>query len=189
MSLTDTMTETATDLPLTIATGDRSFAAVCDEAPPLFAATRRQVLVAAGVGAGAIALVACGSSTPAGSASPAAAPSTTKVLISSAAAAGGANGTNVLAALSSVPVGGAIAATDSNGKPIIVAQPTAGHAVAFSAICTHKSCAVKPAGKVLDCPCHGSSFDAFTGAVLGGPAPSPLPAVSVAVEDGNVVLG
>ncbi|MGZ4650530.1 MAG: QcrA and Rieske domain-containing protein [Kineosporiaceae bacterium] len=47
-----------------------------------------------------------------------------------------------------------------------MAQPTAGRVVAFSAVCTHQGCRVNPAGPQLDCPCHGSVFDAFTGQVL-----------------------
>jgi cytochrome b6-f complex iron-sulfur subunit len=76
-----------------------------------------------------------------------------------------------------------------SGAPIVVAQPTAGTAVAFSAICTHMACQVAPAGKRLDCPCHGSQYDATTGAVLRGPATKPLPAVPVRVENGKVVAG
>lgn len=94
---------------------------------------------------------------------------------------------NTLAVLSKVPVGGAVAASDANGKPIIIAQPTTGKAVAFSAICTHMGCTVAVKGAELDCPCHGSKFNALTGAVLGGPAPSPLPTVAVEVKNGNVV--
>jgi Rieske Fe-S protein len=38
----------------------------------------------------------------------------------------------------------------------------------------------------LDCPCHGSRFDAETGAVTRGPATQPLAPVPVVVRDGNV---
>lgn len=149
---------------------------------------RRQVLVAAGLGAGALTLAACGSSS-----TPAAAPTTSAAMAApatSAAASGGAVPSgNTLIALSKVPVGGAAAATDANGEPIIIAQPTAGAAVAFSAICTHMGCTVAVAGAQLDCPCHGSKFNALTGAVINGPAPKPLPAVTVAVQGGNVVAG
>ena len=92
----------------------------------------------------------------------------------------------MIVALSAVPVGQAVSAT-LDGKPIVVAQPAAGQAVAFSAICTHQGCTVAPKGSELDCPCHGSKYNALTGAVINGPAPSPLPAVSVSVKDGNVV--
>ena len=68
-----------------------------------------------------------------------------------------------------------------------MAQPTAGSVVAFSAICTHLGCTVAPQGKQLDCPCHGSVYDAFTGKVINGPAPRPLPSIPVTVQGGQVV--
>lgn len=106
----------------------------------------------------------------------------------SASAPAGATGAKPLAALANVPVGGAVSATGPDG-PIIVAQPTAGKVVAFSAICTHMGCTVAPAGKQLHCPCHGSVYDAATGKNLSGPAPRPLSPVSVHVAGGQVVAG
>ena len=91
-----------------------------------------------------------------------------------------------LAQLADIPVGSAVAAT-LGGKAVVVAQPTAGTAVAFSAICTHKGCTVAPAGAKLNCPCHGSVYDALTGKVLSGPAPRALTSVPVTVKDGAVV--
>lgn len=85
-----------------------------------------------------------------------------------------------------MPLGSAVPAT-LKGQPVIVAQPTAGHAVAFSAICPHAGCTVAPKGAELDCPCHGSKFNATTGAVLNGPAVRPLTPVAVTVKDGEVV--
>ena len=92
-----------------------------------------------------------------------------------------------LVALADVPVGGAVAVTTAGGDKVVVAQPEAGQVVAFSAICTHQGCAVTPNGDRLDCPCHGSVFEAFTGAVVQGPADEPLPAFGVRV-DGDQVL-
>ena len=92
-----------------------------------------------------------------------------------------------LVGASAVPVGGSVDTTDSDGKPIVVSQPTKGTYKAFSAICTHKGCTVKPAGKQLKCPCHGSVYDAFTGKNLSGPAPSPLTEIPVKESDGTIV--
>ncbi len=92
-----------------------------------------------------------------------------------------------LVALADVPVGGAVAAVTASGSKIVVSQPVAGTVVAFSAVCPHAGCTVAGDGKQLVCPCHGSLFDAATGAVLRGPAEQPLPAVAVAVKDGEVV--
>ena len=147
-----------------------------DGGPPL---ARRSVLAAGGlVAGGASLLAACGagSTGSAGSSSTAVAPSP-------APASGG-----ELARLSAIPVGTAVAATLA-GAPVVVAQPTAGEAVAFSAVCTHMGCTVAPAGAKLECPCHGSVYDALTGKVLSGPAPRALPAVPVTVKDGAVVAG
>ena len=140
--------------------------------------------VAAGAGGGTTAATTASTSSPATSpasssdSSPASSPS-------DSGAAGGAS----LVALASVPVGGSVSAKGTDGKPILVAQPTAGTVVAFSAICTHMGCTVKPAGKEFHCPCHGSVYDAMTGAVKHGPAPSPLASVQVHVANGQVVSG
>ncbi|GAB3805551.1 hypothetical protein GCM10028798_27600 [Humibacter antri] len=90
-------------------------------------------------------------------------------------------------ALSDIPVGGAISATYKGG-PIVVAQPEAGTAVAFSAICTHMGCVVAPSGKQFDCPCHGSEFSASTGDVIRGPATRPLPKLDATVSGGKVSI-
>lgn len=82
-----------------------------------------------------------------------------------------------------VPVGGGAGFTDpSSGNPAWALQPTAGHFTAFSAVCTHAGCTVNfdKAGFTFDCPCHGSRFDATTGAALNGPASSPLPSITIA---------
>ena len=64
--------------------------------------------------------------------------------------------------------------------------------VAFSAICTHLGCAVSgrlDGQGLIVCPCHASRFDPAQGAaVIGGPAPRPLPALPVLVRpDGTLV--
>jgi nitrite reductase/ring-hydroxylating ferredoxin subunit len=107
---------------------------------------------------------------------------------SSAATPPSATGPSVLASVASIPVGNAVSAT-LDGKPILISQPVSGQILAFTAICTHQGCTVAPAGKEFKCPCHGSVYNAATGAVITGPAPAPLAAIPVKVEDGNVVAG
>jgi Rieske Fe-S protein len=92
-------------------------------------------------------------------------------------------------ALDKIKVGEAVSVRLPDGTPGIVARPTASTVAAFSAICTHMGCTVAPAGSELDCPCHGSVFDALTGAVKQGPAARPLPAVAVHLAGGEVVTG
>jgi cytochrome b6-f complex iron-sulfur subunit len=105
---------------------------------------------------------------------------------SSAATTPSATGPAVLATVASIPVGNAVSAT-LDGKPILISQQVAGQIVAFTAICTHQGCTVAPAGKEFKCPCHGSVYNAATGAVITGPAPAPLAAIPVKVQAGNVV--
>ena len=84
---------------------------------------------------------------------------------------------------SDVPVGQAASFTDpSSGDPSIVIQPKAGTFVAFDAVCPHAGCTVgyDPAQKVIGCPCHGSQFNAATGAVEVGPAATGLRKLGIA---------
>jgi len=138
--------------------------------------TRRTLLAASAAGAGAAALsstlAACsaGSSGSGGSGDSSGQPAGRK-----------------LVALADVPVGGAAAVKLPDGTPGVVARPTAAEARCFSAICTHQGCTVAVKGKELDCPCHGSRFNALTGAVLSGLAPRALDKVPVTVKGGEVV--
>jgi len=91
-----------------------------------------------------------------------------------------------VADLSDIPVGGTLAAT-VDGKPVLLAQPTEGKVVCFSAICTHQGCTVGAAATDFECPCHGSTYAAATGAVTNGPAVRALAKIAVKVSDGSVV--
>jgi Rieske Fe-S protein len=129
---------------------------------------RRAVLAAGLAGAGAVTLAACGG----GSAS-------------NADTASAAPGTKVTE-LAAVKVGNSMSAQLGNA-PVVVFRPTGSSAVCFSAICTHQGCTVVPDGDKFACPCHGSMYDARTGKVLAGPAPSPLPQIPVTITNGAVV--
>jgi Rieske Fe-S protein len=126
------------------------------------------VLLAGAGGAGLVALAACSNGDSSGGSPP---PTAKDARV---------------AELSAVPVGGAIK-VDVDGSPVIVARPSAQQVACFSAICTHQGCTVEPSGDKLNCPCHGSQYDALTGQVLRGPAPDPLPKIGVRVKDGEVV--
>lgn len=154
---------------------------------PTPAMSRRAVLAAgAGAAVSVTALAACGSGGTTAAPDPAgAAPSGSTGGSGATGGSGGASGG--LAKVSDIPVGGAVSAETADGRPVIVSQPSAGQIVAFSAICTHQGCTVAPAGSMIRCPCHGSTYDLATGANTGGPAPKPLAAVPVKVKRGEVV--
>lgn len=89
----------------------------------------------------------------------------------------------VLAPLADVPDGGGLVLADQH----VVLTRSGEQVRAFSATCTHQGCTVDGvADGRITCPCHGSVFDAATGAVVQGPATEPLPAVAVTVVDGSV---
>jgi len=83
---------------------------------------------------------------------------------------------------SAVPIGGAASFQDpATGDPAIVVRPSAGVFHAFDAVCPHAGCTVgyDPSSAVLVCPCHGSRFNATSGAVLNGPAPTGLTPIKI----------
>ncbi|MEU0661045.1 Rieske (2Fe-2S) protein [Streptomyces lavendulocolor] len=148
-------------------------------------AVGRRAVVAAAGGAGlAAVLTACG-----GSDAPASSIGDTPAGGSSAgAAAGGGTGAGaggkVLAKTADIPEGGGKVVGD-----VVVTQPAAGQFKAFSSKCTHAGCAVKDvADGIINCPCHGSKFDAGDGSVKAGPATAPLAAASIVVEGDAIRL-
>ena len=89
---------------------------------------------------------------------------------------------NLLAQVTAIPAGGGVIASG-----VVLTRQSGETVHAFSSKCTHLGCTVgKVAGGKIFCPCHGSVFDADTGAVLQGPATAPLPPVNVTVENGGV---
>lgn len=58
---------------------------------------------------------------------------------------------------------------------------------AVSTVCTHLGCIVKPTPEGFACPCHGSRF-ATDGAVVRGPAPTPLHWLAVTPAGGGAVI-
>lgn len=156
--------------------------------------TRRSVVTAGSAAAlgvaAAGALAACGSDSSTGGTAAPSATASSAAPSASASASGSAGevAEAALAELADVPVGGAIA-LEAAGGALIVAQPTAGNVVAYSAVCPHQGCAVAPRQNQLVCPCHGSAFETATGKVLNGPATKDLTPVTVRVQGTSIVAG
>ncbi|WP_111766636.1 ubiquinol-cytochrome c reductase iron-sulfur subunit [Nakamurella deserti] len=171
----------------------------------------RRTAIGAGVVAGAAFVTACGSSDPGtatltsssstssttssatapGSSSPSSTAAgttagTTAEASSTGSAAPAPSGTEI-AKLADVPSGGSLI-VENGGDKIALARNADGSVVAHSAICTHQGCAVNADGAVLACPCHGSTFDAFSGAATKGPATAALETLSVEVSGDAVYL-
>ena len=157
--------------------------------PSVPASSRRTVLACAGAACAAVLAgcskynsnnggVAGGQPAPASSSS--AAPASQAGSGSGAAAAPAA-----LASTSDIPVGGGKILAD---KKIVITQPQSGAFHAFSAVCTHAGCTVgSVSGGTINCPCHGSRFNIANGAVVNGPASSPLPPVNITVQGTSIV--
>ena len=142
---------------------------VCAAHRPAVTVTRRTAL-GVGVTAGVAVLAACGGG------------SDTTSPPTSAAATG-----TTLAQVADIPSGGSLVAVVDK-VPYGLARKTDGTVVLHSGICTHQRCAVQAAGAAFRCDCHGSQYDAFTGAVLAGPATNPLAPIDFQEKDGAVVL-
>ncbi|WP_236239006.1 Rieske (2Fe-2S) protein [Streptomyces sp. CC228A] len=100
--------------------------------------------------------------------------------------AGSGGGGKVLAKTGDIPEGGGKVFADQG---VVVTQPASGEFKAFSAMCTHQGCAVKDISDgVINCPCHGSKFDAADGSVKAGPATTPLAPASITVEGESIML-
>jgi Rieske Fe-S protein len=95
----------------------------------------------------------------------------------------GGNG-HFLAHLSQIPRGGGLILAQDK---VVLVRGGGTTVHGLSAICTHQGCTVGSIHNgVITCPCHGSEFNAQTGAVIQGPAARPLPAVSVVVRGQSV---
>ena len=78
---------------------------------------------------------------------------------------------------------GGMAFVQAGSANFLVARTGAGSFTALSTICTHQQCNVtNVSGSLFVCPCHGSEYDT-SGAVVRGPAPSPLRSFTTSFAD------
>ena len=170
---------------------------MADEPRPDRGATRRVVLLGAGLAAGSGALAGCSTAPVPYDANelgqaPGAPPGATSAGQGSGtpgtarSAPGKTGGGTVLGMAADIPVGGGKVFT---AEKVVVTQPTAGEFRAFSAVCTHVGCLCNVvANGTINCPCHGSEFKITNGAVVTGPASGPLASAIITVTDGKIVL-
>jgi cytochrome b6-f complex iron-sulfur subunit len=103
-------------------------------------------------------------------------------------AGGLSSGPIVYGNVSAVPVGSLLPLPRDPG----LLGRDSGGLYALSAICTHMGCLVPPpptmVAMTMTCPCHGSEYDR-NGAVVKGPAPSPLQHYQVDLAaDGTITI-
>ena len=94
-----------------------------------------------------------------------------------------------VATLAELPIGGTKTFQAADGTAAVVFRTAAG-VFAYSRVCTHQGCIVNydATNHVLACPCHGAQFDPTKdGAVVAGPAPTPLAKIKVAIKGDKVV--
>jgi thiosulfate dehydrogenase [quinone] large subunit len=95
--------------------------------------------------------------------------------------------------LGQLAVGQAVAFNDpASGFPAVAVRLGTRQVVAYQAVCTHAGCTVgfDPTSGLLACPCHGAAFDPRqAGAVVTGPAPTPLAPVRITIgSDGGLYI-
>lgn len=86
---------------------------------------------------------------------------------------------------------GEMRAFEAGGERVAVAN-VGGTYYAFGDTCTHLQCSLAQGDledTTVTCPCHGSQFDVTSGAVLRGPAQTPVARYSVRVEGEDLQIG
>ena len=78
---------------------------------------------------------------------------------------------------------------DAGGTLLVVIRTGDTTAVGLSAVCTHEGCTVEYLGGTtpIDCPCHGSTFNA-AGVALSGPARTSLRSYTASVDTSAITV-
>ena len=91
--------------------------------------------------------------------------------------------------LADIEVGKTVSATNSaTNTNLFVSRLAEDSFKGYPTSCTHQGGPLSIQGKTLECPWHGSKYDALTGAVTSPPAPTPLAPIKVAALNGALYI-
>ena len=91
--------------------------------------------------------------------------------------------------LADIEVGKTVSATNSaTNTNLFVSRLAEDSFKGYPTSCTHQGGPLSILGKTLDCPWHGSKYDALTGAVSSPPAATPLTPIKVAALNGALYI-
>lgn len=91
--------------------------------------------------------------------------------------------------LADIEVGKTVSATNSaTNTNLFVSRLAEDSFKGYPTSCTHQGGPLSIQGKTLDCPWHGSKYDALTGAVSTPPAITPLTPIKVAALNGALYI-
>lgn len=91
--------------------------------------------------------------------------------------------------LADIEVGKTVSATNSaTNTNLFVSRLAEDSFKGYPTSCTHQGGPLSIQGKTLDCPWHGSKYDALTGAVSTPPAATPLTPIKVAALNGALYI-
>jgi len=76
----------------------------------------------------------------------------------------------------------------TNRDPCLLIRQSEDQYLAYSSLCTHLMCPVRPEVEHnrLHCPCHEGVFDMATGRPTAGPPRRPLPRIHLRIEQGVI---
>ena len=91
--------------------------------------------------------------------------------------------------LADIEVGKTVSATNSaTNTNLFVSRLAEDSFKGYPTSCTHQGGPLSIQGKTLECPWHGSKYDALTGAVSSPPAATPLTPIKVAALNGALYI-
>jgi len=84
---------------------------------------------------------------------------------------------------------GKMVGVEKDGKSVLIANVN-GTYYAIGNTCTHNGCSISDGTLIVEkvrCPCHGSTFDVRTGAVVKGPAKNSEPSYKLKIDGEKII--